>query len=114
MRCFEGLFILDAGCDIGSYFNADKAAVIPRNGAIGAVEPETRRGILKLPCDGAGWLSVGIQQFVVGAEGAWTILTRLQVSWIEPESFSLMSILGALSVLGGAIMVIYAGWKSRA
>lgn len=42
------------------------------------------------------------------------ILTRMQVSWIEPESFSLMSILGALSVLGGAIMVIYAGWKSRA
>ena len=39
------------------------------------------------------------------------ILTRLQVSWIEPESFSLFSILGALSVLGGAILVIYAGWK---
>jgi len=39
------------------------------------------------------------------------ILTRMQVSWIEPESFSLFSILGALSVLGGAILVIYAGWK---
>jgi len=39
------------------------------------------------------------------------ILTRLQVSWIEPESFSLFSIFGALSVLGGAILVIYAGWK---
>lgn len=39
------------------------------------------------------------------------ILTRLQVSWIEPESFSLVSIFGALSVLGGAILVIYAGWK---
>jgi drug/metabolite transporter (DMT)-like permease len=39
------------------------------------------------------------------------ILTRLQVSWIEPEFFSLFSILGALSVLSGAILVIYAGWK---
>ena len=39
------------------------------------------------------------------------ILTRMQVSWIEPEYFSLFSILGALSVLGGAILVIYAGWK---
>lgn len=40
-----------------------------------------------------------------------SILTRLQVSWIEPEYFSLFSIFGALSVLGGAILVIYAGWK---
>jgi len=39
------------------------------------------------------------------------ILSRLQVSWIEPESFSLISIFGALSVLAGAILVIYAGWK---
>ena len=39
------------------------------------------------------------------------ILTRMQVSWIQPEYFSLFSILGALSVLGGAILVIYAGWK---
>jgi drug/metabolite transporter (DMT)-like permease len=39
------------------------------------------------------------------------ILTRLQVTWIEPENFSLMSIFGALSVLSGAILVIYAGWK---
>ncbi|MDF1574027.1 MAG: DMT family transporter [Bacteroidales bacterium] len=41
------------------------------------------------------------------------ILTRLEVSWIEPESFSLISFAGALSVLGGAILVIYAGWKKR-
>lgn len=39
------------------------------------------------------------------------ILTRMQVSWMEPEYFSLFSIMGALSVLGGAILVIYAGWK---
>ena len=41
------------------------------------------------------------------------ILSRMQVSWIEPETFSLISILGALSVLGGAILVISAGWKRR-
>ena len=41
------------------------------------------------------------------------ILSRMQVSWIEPESFSLLSILGALSVLGGAIVVISAGWKTK-
>jgi drug/metabolite transporter (DMT)-like permease len=39
------------------------------------------------------------------------ILTRMNVSWIEAESFSLMSVLGALTVLGGAILVISAGWK---
>lgn len=39
------------------------------------------------------------------------ILTRMKVSWIEPEYFSLFSILGALSVLGGAILVISAGWR---
>jgi drug/metabolite transporter (DMT)-like permease len=42
-----------------------------------------------------------------------TILSRMKVSWIEPESFSLLSITGALSVLGGAIMVISAGWKNK-
>ncbi len=41
------------------------------------------------------------------------ILTRMQVSWIEPESFSIFSIIGALTVLTGAIMVISAGWKNR-
>jgi len=39
------------------------------------------------------------------------ILSRMQVRWIEPESFSLLSLLGALAVLGGAITVISAGWK---
>lgn len=41
------------------------------------------------------------------------ILTRLEVPWIEPETFSLLSIFGALTVLGGAILVISAGWKRR-
>ena len=41
------------------------------------------------------------------------ILTRMDVSWIEAESFSLMSVLGALTVLGGAILVISAGWKKQ-
>ncbi len=41
------------------------------------------------------------------------ILTRMDVSWIEPESFSLVSVLGALTVLGGAILVISAGWKKK-
>jgi drug/metabolite transporter (DMT)-like permease len=39
------------------------------------------------------------------------ILSHMKVSWIEPESFSLFSILGALCVLGGAIVVISAGWR---
>jgi drug/metabolite transporter (DMT)-like permease len=37
------------------------------------------------------------------------ILTSMQVSWIEPEHFSLLSLGGALMVLGGAITVILAG-----
>jgi drug/metabolite transporter (DMT)-like permease len=41
------------------------------------------------------------------------ILTRMKVPWIEAESFSLMSVLGALTVLGGAILVISAGWKRK-
>jgi drug/metabolite transporter (DMT)-like permease len=41
------------------------------------------------------------------------ILTRMNVSWIEPETFSILSIIGALTVLSGAIMVISAGWKNR-
>lgn len=41
------------------------------------------------------------------------ILTHLQVAWIEPEYFSLFSILGALCVLGGAILVISAGWRKK-
>jgi len=39
------------------------------------------------------------------------ILSRMQVSWIEPEAFTLLSLIGALTVLGGAILVISAGWK---
>jgi drug/metabolite transporter (DMT)-like permease len=39
------------------------------------------------------------------------ILTRMEVGWIEPETFSIRSFLGALTVLGGAIMVISAGWN---
>ncbi|MEN8203810.1 MAG: DMT family transporter [Bacteroidota bacterium] len=41
------------------------------------------------------------------------ILTRMNVSWIEAESFSLLSFLGALTVLGGAILVISAGWNKK-
>lgn len=41
------------------------------------------------------------------------ILSRMEVSWIEPETFSLFSIIGALTVLGGAILVISAGRKKR-
>jgi drug/metabolite transporter (DMT)-like permease len=39
------------------------------------------------------------------------ILTRLQVQWIEPESFSFLSIAGALTVLTGAVIVISASRK---
>ena len=41
------------------------------------------------------------------------ILSRMKVSWIEPESFSLVSLFGALGVLGGAILVISTGWRKR-
>jgi drug/metabolite transporter (DMT)-like permease len=41
------------------------------------------------------------------------ILTRMDVSWIEPESFSPVSVLGALTVLGGAILVISAGLRKK-
>jgi len=37
------------------------------------------------------------------------ILSQTDVSWIEKESFSLLSIVGALTVLGGALIVILAG-----
>lgn len=36
------------------------------------------------------------------------VLTWLQVSWIAPEHFSVLSILGALIALGGAMLVV---WK---
>jgi len=41
------------------------------------------------------------------------ILSRMEVSWIGAESFSLLSLFGALTVLGGAILVISAGWKKK-
>ncbi len=41
------------------------------------------------------------------------ILTKMNVPWIESESFSILSILGALTVLGGAILVISAGWNNN-
>lgn len=41
------------------------------------------------------------------------LLTRMEVGWIGHESFSLLSIAGALTVLTGAITVITAGWKKQ-
>jgi drug/metabolite transporter (DMT)-like permease len=41
------------------------------------------------------------------------ILSKMEVSWIAPESFSLLSLFGALTVLGGAILVISAGWRKK-
>jgi len=41
------------------------------------------------------------------------ILSQTEVSWIEKESFSLLSITGALTVLSGAITVIRAGTNKR-
>lgn len=45
--------------------------------------------------------------------GAMAILTKMEVPWIAPEAFSLLSLFGALTVLGGAILVILAGWKKK-
>lgn len=41
------------------------------------------------------------------------ILSSMEVSWIEPEDFSLLSIVGAFMVLIGAIVVILAGSSRR-
>ncbi len=41
------------------------------------------------------------------------ILSKMEVSWIEPETFSMFSLIGALTVLGGAILVISAGWRKK-
>ncbi|RLD95435.1 MAG: EamA/RhaT family transporter [Bacteroidetes bacterium] len=41
------------------------------------------------------------------------ILSKMEVSWIEPETFSMFSLIGALTVLGGAILVISAGWRRK-
>ncbi len=40
------------------------------------------------------------------------LLTRMEVAWIEPEDFSMLSFMGALTVLAGAITVIMAGRKN--
>ncbi|MEX0986873.1 MAG: DMT family transporter [Bacteroidales bacterium] len=39
------------------------------------------------------------------------VLTKMQVGWIEPETFSHLSIAGALTVLLGAMIVIFASSK---
>jgi len=41
------------------------------------------------------------------------ILSRMEVSWMEAEAFTLMGWLGALSVIGGAIVVISAAWNKK-
>jgi drug/metabolite transporter (DMT)-like permease len=41
------------------------------------------------------------------------ILTNMDVSWVEAESFSMLSFIGALTVLSGAILVISAGWRKK-
>ena len=41
------------------------------------------------------------------------ILSRMNVGWIEHESFSVLSFLGALTVVAGAILVISAGWNKK-
>jgi drug/metabolite transporter (DMT)-like permease len=40
-------------------------------------------------------------------------LTRAEVQWIEPERFTILSIVGALTVLSGAILVITAGRRQK-
>jgi len=42
-----------------------------------------------------------------------SILTHMEVSWMEPEEFSLVGLLGALTVICGAIVVISAGLKKK-
>ncbi len=41
------------------------------------------------------------------------ILGKMKVSWIEPESFSLISLVGALIVLFGTMLVILAGNRKK-
>ena len=41
------------------------------------------------------------------------ILTQMEVTWMEPEAFSVMGLLGALTVICGAIIVISAGLKKK-
>ena len=42
-----------------------------------------------------------------------SILTHMEVSWMEPEKFSMMGLFGALSVIAGAVVVISAGLKKK-
>jgi drug/metabolite transporter (DMT)-like permease len=42
------------------------------------------------------------------------ILSSMEVSWIEAEDFSVLSIVGAVMVLIGAIVVIMAGARRKA
>jgi len=42
------------------------------------------------------------------------ILTRMDVSWMEPEEFSILGLLGALIVICGAVIVISGGFKKKA
>ncbi len=41
------------------------------------------------------------------------ILTRMEVTWVGPETFTLLAFLGAFIVLIGAIVVIRAGWVKK-
>lgn len=41
------------------------------------------------------------------------ILTQMEVTWMEPEAFSVMGLIGALTVICGAIIVISAGLKKK-
>lgn len=41
------------------------------------------------------------------------ILTRMEVTWVGPETFSILAFLGALIVLAGALVVIRAGWNKK-
>lgn len=44
---------------------------------------------------------------------AMAIISKTDVTWIEKESFTVFSILGAITVLSGAIMVITAGMRNN-
>lgn len=41
------------------------------------------------------------------------ILTRMEVTWVGPETFSIWAFIGALTVLAGALVVIRAGWIKK-
>ncbi len=68
---------------------------------------------LAIKCTEATRVSVIITLNPIITFASMAVLTRMEVSWIEPEAFSILSILGALTVLGGAILVISAGWNKK-